>query len=163
MKTCPQNPNAQKPIAVKPYKVHLTYCHIILLSKFQEISPFVVLVDTACAKSVVGKPWATRYIQMVESTFDVKVIAIYEKAPFKFGPGGRIFSVYALVVVFECADQRSRVAVKISVIDRDLPCLLSKSVIRGLRGVFDTDLMKPFCGLSDTQCTFQCSMFLVGT
>jgi len=44
-------------------------------------------------------------------------------------------------VIFECADQRSRVAVKISVIDRDLPSLLSKPVIRGLRGVVDTDSM----------------------
>ncbi len=70
---------------MKPYKVHLTYCHIILLTKFQEIAPFVVLVDTACAKSVVGKPWATRCIQMVESTFNVEVITIDEKAPFKFG------------------------------------------------------------------------------
>ncbi len=117
VKTCPQNPDAQKPIAVKPYKVHLTYCHRIWSSKFQKIPLFVGLVDTACAKSVVGKLRATRYIQMVESTFNVKVIAIDEKAPFKFGPGDRIFSAYALVVIFECADQRSRVAVEISVID----------------------------------------------
>ncbi len=67
---------------------------------------------------------------MFESTFNVKVITVDEKAPFKFGPGDQIFSEYALVVIFECAEQRSCVAVKISVIDRDLQCLLSKPDIR---------------------------------
>ena len=68
---------------------------------WQSSSPRLVqqiLVDTACAKTVAGEPWAEAICEYYAKQFNHDVERVPEADPFRFGPGPVVRSKYALLV-----------------------------------------------------------------
>ena len=98
--------------------------------------PFVAYVDTACAKSVVGGSAASlllEYCQKVQWPCE----EVPDHEPFRFGPGKRIWSTRALVFAVTWGDHS--VVLRVSVIDPDVPFLLSKGVFKRLGAQIDLE------------------------
>ena len=93
-------------------------------------------VDTACAKSVGGRPAAQEAIEECKRLgWPYKVVK--EKEPFRFGPGKRIWSQEALLVGVLWAAQVF--VLRVSIVEAEVPFLISKYVIKRLTGVLDFD------------------------
>ena len=64
-----------------------------------DVVPETALVDTACAKSVAGRPWAKDVVaRLLLQGYIVQTVT--EREPFRFGPGRRIWSEEALLIPF---------------------------------------------------------------
>ena len=87
--------------------------------------PYPSLVDTACAKSVTGETDALALLDFAKES-GWTILKVEDREPFRFGPGNRVWSDYALIVVTMWAGMT--VVVRISVIKQKVPCLLSKYV-----------------------------------
>ena len=97
---------------------------------------FAAYVDTACAKSCMSHAEFTDIKQYCEDN-DWPCRVVTEKEPFRFGPGTRIWSEEALIIPVVWANQV--VVLRISVIPKRVPCLLSKTVFKTLRCALDLD------------------------
>ena len=100
----------------------------------------LMLVDTACARSVAGDDWYLSYTEaMSELGWPVPTVA--EAQPFKFGPGEKILSAKVILVAIPIKTG-CVVYVRVSIIDRPLPCLLSQPALRALKGNISFATMK---------------------
>eukprot|EP00969_Alexandrium_andersonii_P194716 8600284-Alexandrium_andersonii.AAC.1 len=87
----------------------------------------LLLVDTACAKTVAGQEWADRVITYYKNNLKFDIPRVRESEPFRFGPGPLIRSTYALLlpVVWH-----GKIAViRFSIVNRDVPPLVAKRVL----------------------------------
>ena len=94
------------------------------------------LIDTACAKTVSGEPWAKNAIIALEA-MGIDVVRVDESEPFRFGLGKHVYSEYALL--FPVLWGGITVIIRISVVPRDVPLLISKPVLKRLGGVIDLE------------------------
>ena len=94
----------------------------------------MALVDTACAKSVCGRPWAEDAVRKCEDA-GVKVTRVPEDEPFRFGPGKRVVSTEAVLLPVVWGGHTF--LVRVSVVGKDVPCLLSTCVLRQLGAIVD--------------------------
>ena len=95
-----------------------------------------VLVDTACAKTVAGRPWADKIREIYEQRGAV-LKQIPESEPFRFGPGRRILSRCALLV--PCSLGGVTLVLRVSIVERDVPCLLSRRALKSLGAIINFD------------------------
>ena len=72
-----------------------------------------------------GRPWAEDAVRRCEDT-GVKVACAPEEEPFRFGPGHRIIAKEALLLPVVWGGHTF--IVRVSVVDKDVPCLLSTGV-----------------------------------
>ena len=91
----------------------------------------VALIDTACAKTVAGRAWAED-TKAEYTRRGIKLVMVPESEPFRFGPGERIWSKEALIVPLYW--ESSVFAVRVSIVERDVPCLISRRTLKGLWG-----------------------------
>ena len=84
---------------------------------------YFLLLDTACAKSVAGAPWAEQLCKKM-AELGVEVRRVAESEPFRFGPGNRIKSTYALLIPI-CWSSQCFV-LRVSIVPKDVPCLMSR-------------------------------------
>ena len=70
---------------------------IFMTGSNPDVVPAMALLNTACAKSVCGRPWAQDVIQRM-SEEGIDVARIPESEPCRFGPGKRILSEEALLL-----------------------------------------------------------------
>ena len=103
----------------------------------------VALIDSACAKSVCGRPWAEDAISKCEAA-GIRVSLVEEEEPFRFGPGSRIIAHQALLLPVVWGGHTF--IVRISVVEKDVPCLLSTGVLRRLGGILDFCRVRPLFG-----------------
>jgi hypothetical protein len=89
--------------------------------------PQRVLVDTAYAKSVMGEAAAKEYANFVKKHFGQEVKRHEETEPLRFGPSKTVWSAYAIVAVLVFGKKVA--LVRVSVIKKDVPCLISKGVL----------------------------------
>ena len=109
-------------------------CYVVTLRGYK--LPFVAYADTACAKSVTGRVNAEMLQEWCRSkSWPVKIVE--DKEPFKFGPGKRIWSTSAILVVTKWGNQT--VVVRFSIVDKEVPFLISKFVMKRLGSVIDMD------------------------
>jgi hypothetical protein len=93
-----------------------------------------VLVDTACATPVAGRMWADD-IEAYMQPCGLPCERVSKLEPFRFGPGARLVSKYALVLpVLWCNKQY---VIRISIVEEEVPCLLSKRVLEAVGAVID--------------------------
>ena len=115
--------------------------------------PFAAYVDTACAKCVVGQQNAGGLIDFCKSvSWPYRVVEDHE--PFRFGPGPRIWSQKALIVVVRWGQQV--ILIRFSIVKQHVPFLVSKYVCRRLGAVVDLDanvLMLKRVGQVQEKCT----------
>ncbi|OLP82117.1 Copia protein [Symbiodinium microadriaticum] len=92
------------------------------------------ITDTACAKSVAGTVWLQQYTEHTEQ-FQGKPQLVRESEAFKFGTGRIHHSAFHVLVRFKLGDKV--VEMKTSIINGDIPLLLSKSALAQLGMVYD--------------------------
>ena len=98
--------------------------------------PYVAYADTACAKSVVGQDNAEALIRCCRDQA-WPYARVSDEEPFRFGPGKRIWSTEALVVPVIWAQQT--VLLRFSIVQANVPFLVSKFVFKKLGGVIDLE------------------------
>ena len=98
--------------------------------------PFPAYVDTACAKAV-GSDQEAKSLMKYCKEHQWPYAQQKEKEPFRFGPGSRIWSSYALILPVVWAG--TTVVLRISIIDKNVPFLLSKHVFKRLGASIDLE------------------------
>ena len=94
---------------------------------------FQLFVDTACAKSVVSMSWAVQVTNILK-TNGVEPIWTQEREPFRFGPHNTIHSEWACILPLQWGP--NSLSIRFSVVDRDIPPLVAKRVMKFLKGQF---------------------------
>ncbi|CAE7772812.1 unnamed protein product, partial [Symbiodinium sp. CCMP2456] len=94
----------------------------------------VGITDTACAKSVAGTTWLQSYSDLVKDSLG-KPEFVRESEAFKFGTGKVHHSAFYVLVKFKLGDKV--VEMKTSIINGDIPLLLSKGALAQLGMVYD--------------------------
>ena len=92
------------------------------------------ITDTACAKSVAGTVWLQHYSDCIEE-HSGKPELVRESEAFKFGTGKVHHSAFHIVIRFKLGSRV--VEMKCSIINGDIPLLLSKSALAQLGMIYD--------------------------
>ena len=96
------------------------------------------LSDTCCARTAAGKKWIQRHLRYLGARGE-DVFVVDEARPFRFGGGPRVMSEFAVILPLVVRGA-SRIAwIRVSVVDQDVPLLLSKSALQGLGMVMDLE------------------------
>ena len=96
----------------------------------------LALSDTCCARTVAGKKWIQRHLRYLGARGE-DVFVVHEARPFRFGGGPGVMSEFAVILPLVVRGA-SRIAwIRVSVVDQDVPLLLSKSALKGLGRVMD--------------------------
>lgn len=86
------------------------------------------MTDTCCAKTVAGEEWAQRQMRCLWEK-GVEFGVVRESQPFRFGPGKRIHSNYALIFPMAVGPSEHICLVRVSVVPQKVPLLLSKKAL----------------------------------
>ena len=93
-------------------------------------------VDTACAKSVIGADNADDIVDYCK-TNHWPYAFVEERETFCFGPGKQIWSEKALVLAVLWG--QAVVVLRVSIVENDVPCLISKFVLKQFGAVVDLE------------------------
>jgi len=137
-KECPKYSEAfkNKPKKDRRHGVHVVEHDVYAVSLAGVTLSHAAYVDTACAKSVVGTANSGELIQYCKDN-QWPVLVVNENEPFRFGPGKRMWSEQAVVVPVCWAKQI--VVLRISIVDHEVPFLISKYVFKSLGALIDLD------------------------
>ena len=97
--------------------------------------PFLAYVDTACARGVGGRKAIDALTQWCEQHGWPHVV-VADRQPFRFGPGERIWANEALVLAVIWAG--TQITIRISVVEKTVPLLISKPILKQLGAVIDS-------------------------
>ena len=92
------------------------------------------MIDTACAKTVAGETWADEVMAYCEAE-GLPYRKVDESEPFRFGPGAKIWSEYDLIIPILWSS--TTLLLRVSVVAKEVPCLISRPVMKRLGGVVD--------------------------
>ncbi|CAE7241098.1 RE2 [Symbiodinium sp. CCMP2592] len=127
---CPNNGPGQ---SVRDVEV----CHHVPLEVYavrHDGRGLVGITDTACAKSVAGTAWLQNYSNEISRVYQ-KPELVREHEAFRFGTGKVHHSSFHVVLYFEMGGQV--IELKASIINGDVPLLLSKDSLAQLEMVYD--------------------------
>ena len=96
----------------------------------------LALSDTCCARSVAGEKWAKAHMAHLHHK-GVDVYVVDEVRPFRFGAGPRIASRYSIVFPVHVGGGCAVPWLRVSVVDQDVPLLLSKNALKALGARLD--------------------------
>ena len=133
----PESPQHRPAPKVKAHKGGLytrVQTKIALFSKNPDVVVGYFLLDSACARTVGGEPWKESMIVLCDK-YGIEYQLVDENEPFRFGPGKRIYSKYALLLPVVWGQHT--VVVRISIVDKDVPRLLSRPAMGSLSMVLD--------------------------
>ena len=97
-------------------------------------SSMLAIVDTACTRSVAGYSWFERYYTLADE-MGIQVETVDLRDTFKFGASRAFESSFAVWAWFAVMGQWF--AVRVSIVQCDVPLLLSRSVLAGLKMKLD--------------------------
>ena len=113
--------------------------HVILMSsseKLRKASALMALSDTCCARTVAGEKWCKNVLEKLHE-FGTAFYIIQDNQPFRFGDGPKVWAKYALVMPVQIKNARCPFLLRISVVQDDVPLLLSAKVLQQLGTVLD--------------------------
>ena len=128
---CPKNAN--KDAAVKEVEV----CHHVPMEVYSlrhEGAWLLGITDTACAKSVAGTSWLQQYSDEASKMGHTPSLA-RESEAFRFGTGKVHYSSFYVKISFRMGSRV--VTTKVSIINGDVPLLLSKKALAQLGMIYD--------------------------
>ncbi|CAE7480578.1 GIP [Symbiodinium sp. CCMP2592] len=115
-------------------------CHVVHvtwdLNQSAEASSLLGITDTACSKSVAGVPWVESYLNEARK-IGFRPPFLEAKESFKFGASRVFEALYSIVLTFDIGGRP--IMVRISVVNGDVPLLLSRPVLGKLGMVLDVD------------------------
>ena len=112
------------------------WCASAISDSGHEHDFLLALSDTCCARSVVGEKWAKAHMTHLHQA-GVDVYVVDEARPFRFGAGPRIASRYSIVFPLHIGGGCAVPWLRVSVVDQDVPLLLSKSALKALGARLD--------------------------
>ena len=88
----------------------------------------LAILDTACTRTVCGKPWLDNFLQ--DLTLDQKSQIVFEQSnePFRFGDAPVVCSTEKVRIPLEIGHKNC--ILKAEVVDRNIPLLLSKETLK---------------------------------
>ncbi|CAE7418332.1 GIP, partial [Symbiodinium pilosum] len=134
---CPHNQGSQMQGGGKAAEVG--FCNLLPAEVFSikhENTGLVGITDTACARTVAGTQWLQAYSDKL-STLGGRPELRRECEAYRFGTGKIYYSSFYVVLAFELGNKV--VHVRTSIINGDVPLLLSKTVLGKLGMVFDIE------------------------
>ena len=96
----------------------------------------LALSDTCCARTVAGEKWIKEHLRHLRR-LNEDVYVIDEARPFRFGAGPRIMSMYAVIIPITLPNTSKWAHLRVSVVDQDVPLLISKGAMKQLGVVLD--------------------------
>ena len=134
---CPHNQGSQMQGGGKAAEVG--FCNLLPAEVFSikhENTGLVGITDTACARTVAGTQWLQAYSDKL-STLGGRPELRKECEAYRFGTGKIYYSSFYVVLAFELGNKV--VHVRTSIINGDVPLLLSETVLGKLGMVFDIE------------------------
>ena len=101
-----------------------------------EDSGLLGITDTACARTVAGSQWLQEYVDKL-AKYGTRPELRHECEAYRFGAGKIHYSSFYVVLAFELGNKI--VCVRTSIINGDVPLLLSKTVLSKLGMVYDVE------------------------
>ena len=98
----------------------------------------LALSDTCCARTVAGEKWMRAHLKHLKRQQE-DVYIINESRPFRFGAGPRIMSQYAVIMPVNIPRATKWAHIRVSVVDQDIPLLISKGAMKQLGVVLDLE------------------------
>ena len=119
----------------------------------------MALLDSGCTKTVVGKIWLSTYLEMIDDEDMKKVTQVDDCSTFRFGDGNKVVS-YKMVKIPATIGTKN-VTIEASVVDNDIPLLLSRNSMKKANMIvdFNTDKAVLFgeeVSLHSTKCGHYC-------
>ncbi|CAE7294476.1 RE1 [Symbiodinium natans] len=96
----------------------------------------MALSDTCCARTVAGERWMRKHMHHLHAMHE-DVYIVDEARPFRFGGGPRVMSSYAAIIPLHLQGAEKAVQLRVSIVDQDVPLLLSKAVLKHLGAVMN--------------------------
>ncbi|CAE7245428.1 RE1 [Symbiodinium sp. CCMP2592] len=113
-------------------------CHVVHvtwdLAQPAENCSLLGITDTACSRSVAGVPWIEAYMNEAKKV-GFRPPFLEARESFKFGASRVFEAVYSVVLTFDIGGHG--ILVKVSVVNGDVPLLLSRPVLGRLGMVLD--------------------------
>ena len=104
--------------------------------ELRKASGGVALSDTCCARSVCGDRWMEEHINlMIQKNIPFNIDR--DDLPFRFGDGPRVQALYAVVFPLLVPGCSIPAILRVSVVEDDVPLLVSSQVMRSLAAVLD--------------------------
>ncbi|CAE7293046.1 RE1 [Symbiodinium sp. CCMP2592] len=128
----PSSPEKNPKVNFPCHVVHVTWD----LNQSTEASSLLGITDTACSKSVAGVPWVESYLNEARK-IGFRPPFLEAKESFKFGASRVFEALYSIVLTFDIGGHP--IMVRISVVNGDVPLLLSRPVLGKLGMVLDVD------------------------
>ena len=107
-------------------------------SGLRDMTRQVALADTCCARTVAGVMWMMNHLKDLGEK-GVPHQVIQDGQPFRFGDGPKMRAFCAVVMPIYVGDSKNMVLLKVSVVDEDVPLLVSSKVLKAMGGVVDLD------------------------
>ncbi|CAE7350390.1 NLRC3, partial [Symbiodinium necroappetens] len=98
----------------------------------------LALSDTCCARTVAGIRWIEKHVALLRQRGE-SVFTVDEARPFRFGGGPRISSTHAVIMPIQLQGSRRAATIRVSVVDQEIPLLLSKTVLKQMGMVMDLE------------------------
>ena len=136
---CPHNQGTQPRTADKGKPANVSFCNLLPAEVYaikHESAGLVGITDTACARTVAGTQWLQAYTDKL-ATLGAKPELRKECEAYRCGTGKIYYSSFFVVLAFELGNKI--VHVRTSIINGDVPLLLSKTVLGKLGMVFDIE------------------------
>ena len=136
---CPHNQGAQHRTTDKGKPADVSFCNLLPAEVYaikHESAGLVGITDTACARTVAGTQWLQAYTDKL-AAIGTKPELRKECEAYRFGTGKIYYSSFFVVLAFELGNKT--VHVRTSIINGDVPLLLSKTVLGKLGMVFDIE------------------------
>ena len=138
---CPKNkPGAGLHPSVKTDVKDISMCNVlpaeVYATKYE--GEFLLgITDTACARTVAGTQWLQKYTDAL-GKLGHKPLLHKECEAYRFGTGKVHYSAFYVILGFELGNKI--VQVRTSIINGDVPLLLSKGVLSRLGMIYDVEL-----------------------
>ena len=137
---CPKNKTGTNTAAVtKPDVKDISMCNVLPAEVYAtkyEGEGLLGITDTACARTVAGTQWLQRYTDSL-AKMGHKPLLHKECEAYRFGTGKVHYSAFYVVLGFELGNKI--VQVRTSIINGDVPLLLSKGVLSKLGVIYDVE------------------------
>ena len=136
---CPHNQGQHQKGADKSRPSEIGFCNLLPAEVYavrHADGGLVGITDTACARTVAGTQWLQEYTDKL-AAMGTKPELRRECEAYRFGTGKVYYSSFFVVLAFELGNKV--VHVRTSIINGDVPLLLSKTVLGKLGMVFDIE------------------------
>ena len=136
---CPKNKPGTHVGTAKPDVKEVGMCNILPAEVYatrHEGTTLLGITDTACARTVAGTQWLQQYTDSLAEIGD-KPQLHKECEAYRFGTGKVHYSTFYVILGFELGNKI--VQVRTSIINGDVPLLLSKGVLSKLGMIYDVE------------------------